>query len=66
MAPNFYVPQMVFIDRKGTIRAQYGGAYPFLSSNEEKNIRETVEKLLSESGGPAKTSSRPSKPAKKG
>jgi peroxiredoxin len=58
MAPSFYVPQMVFIDRKGVIRAQYGGADPFLASNEEANIRSMVEKLLTEAGT-SKTTARP-------
>lgn len=59
MAPNFYVPQMVFIDKKGIIRAQYGGSDPFLTNNEEANIRSMVEKLLAEPGG----KSGPAKPA---
>lgn len=48
MAPTFYVPQMVFIDRKGVIRGQYGGSDMFLTANEETNIRQLVEKLLAE------------------
>ena len=57
MAPTFYVPQMVFIDRKGVIRAQYGGSDMFLTANEEANIRKLVESLLAEPGdaAPAKT-----------
>jgi peroxiredoxin len=53
MAPSFYVPQMVFIDRQGVIRAQYGGGDPFLAANEEANIRGMVEKLLAEGNKPA-------------
>lgn len=56
MAP-FYYPQMVFIDRQGNIRAQYGGTDPFVQS--ESNIRNMIEKLLAESG-----SSKPAAPAK--
>jgi len=41
------VPQLVFIDRTGVIRAQYSGVDPFFS-NEEANMRAEVEKLLSE------------------
>ncbi|MEJ7607498.1 MAG: TlpA disulfide reductase family protein [Bryobacteraceae bacterium] len=50
---QFYVPQLVLIDRKGMIRAQYSGTDTFLSSNEEMNIRGMVEKLMNESA-PAK------------
>ena len=39
MSQNFYVPQMVFIDRKGVIRAQYGGTDPFLGDQQEANMR---------------------------
>lgn len=47
-----YVPQLVFIDRKGTIRAQFGGNDEFFK-NEEPNVREQITKLLAEgSGGP--------------
>lgn len=55
MAPSFYVPQVVFIDKKGVIRAQYGGSDAFLTTNEEANIRGMVEQLLAE-GAPAKSS----------
>jgi cytochrome oxidase Cu insertion factor (SCO1/SenC/PrrC family) len=64
MAPSFYVPQVVFIDRKGVIRAQYGGSDAFMSSNEEANIRGMVEKLVAE-GAPATTAKPAAKPAKK-
>jgi peroxiredoxin len=55
MNQSFYVPQLVFIDRTGTIRAQYGGTDPFFS-NEEANVRAMLEKLLSE---PAPVTKRP-------
>jgi hypothetical protein len=47
-----YVPYMVFIDRKGVIRAQYTGSDPFLMNEveQEKNIRAEAEKLLTEPG----------------
>jgi thiol-disulfide isomerase/thioredoxin len=59
MATNFYVPQMVFIDRKGVIRAQYGGSDPFLGATQEANIRGMIDKLLAEPGG-----AKPAAPAK--
>jgi peroxiredoxin len=47
-AEPMYVPQMVFIDRKGVIRAQHGGIDDFLKTDLEKNIREQIETLLKE------------------
>lgn len=47
---SFYFPQMVFIDRKGMIRAQYGGNDAFVQNNEEANVRNMVNQLLNESG----------------
>jgi hypothetical protein len=53
------VPFMVFIDRKGMIRAQYTGAdTKFFDDGQEKNIREQVEKLLHEGATPAKKTKR--------
>ena len=46
MQPLF-VPIMVFIDRKGMIRYQYLGDDPFFT-NQEKNVRDTIEELLKE------------------
>jgi hypothetical protein len=45
-----YMPQIVFIDRQGTIRAQYGGDDKFLSDEKEqdKNLRAEIETLLKE------------------
>ena len=60
MSP-FYFPQMVFIDKQGNIRAQYGGTDPFVSS--EANVRNMIEKLLSEGAGSSKTA--PAKTKKK-
>jgi thiol-disulfide isomerase/thioredoxin len=40
------VPQVVFIDRKGVIRAQRGGMDDDFFNNEEKVMRETIQKLL--------------------
>jgi hypothetical protein len=55
------VPFMVFIDRKGMIRAQYTGAdTKFFDDGQEKNIREQAEKLLNEDATPAKKKKRKS------
>jgi hypothetical protein len=51
---TLYVPHLVFIDRKGVIRAQYPGSDKFYE-NEEANIRKEIEALLKESAAaPAK------------
>jgi peroxiredoxin len=42
-----YVPQLVFIDRKGIIRAYYPGNDKFFE-NEEPNMRAEIEALLKE------------------
>lgn len=42
-----YVPELVFIDRNRSIRAQYSGAEDFFK-DQDKNIRELVESLLKE------------------
>jgi hypothetical protein len=43
------VPLMAFIDRAGVIRAQYTGVDTnFFDNDEDKHIREEVEKLLKE------------------
>ncbi len=44
-----YVPQLVFLDRKGVIRAQYPGGDKFYQ-DEEKNMRTQIESLLKETG----------------
>lgn len=48
---TMYVPQLVFIDRKGIIRAQYTGTDDFFR-NEESNVRAMVKKLLGEKVAP--------------
>jgi peroxiredoxin len=50
------MPQLVFIDRKGTIRAQYAGDDKFFGEDQDKNIREQIEALLKEA--PAATKKR--------
>jgi peroxiredoxin len=53
-AGPIYMPQMVFIDRKGVIRAYYPGTDDFFKpENEEKNMREQILKLLNEGSGHA-------------
>jgi hypothetical protein len=49
MRPALNMPQLVFIDRTGMIRAQYGGEDNFFE-NQEKNVREMILKLLAEPG----------------
>jgi peroxiredoxin len=52
-----YVPQLVFIDRKGVIRAQYPGQSDFFK-NEEQNMRKEIEALLREPVDGAKAKGR--------
>lgn len=49
------MPQLVFIDRKGMIRAQYTGVDPFFT-DEERNMRAMIETLLKEPAGAAGSS----------
>jgi peroxiredoxin len=42
------MPQLVFIDRKGTIRAQYAGDDKFFAEDQDKHMREQIEFLLKE------------------
>jgi peroxiredoxin len=51
---QFYFPQVVFIDRTGTIRGQYGGTDAFIATNEEGNVRGMLTKLIGEGAAPAK------------
>ncbi len=46
------MPHVVFIDRKGVIRAQYAGDDKFFL-DEERSIRREIEKLLADSTAPA-------------
>jgi peroxiredoxin len=48
MSANFYVPQVVFIDRAGVIRAQHGGTDSFLGAQQEANMRGMIERLIAE------------------
>jgi peroxiredoxin len=47
---SMMMPQLVVIDRKGVIRAQYPGTDPFFEK-EEAGIRKWINSLLKESGG---------------
>ena len=60
------MPQLVFIDRTGAIRAQYAGTSPFFA-DEERNMRTTIEELLKEpaAGGSAGRASAATKKGKK-
>ena len=41
------MPMLVFIDRRGYIRAKYEGADPFIESpSQEQNIRAEIQKLI--------------------
>jgi peroxiredoxin len=44
------MPQLVFIDREGVIRAQFAGTDPFFGPDEEKNMRKWIESLLKPAG----------------
>jgi peroxiredoxin len=49
------VPFVVFIDRKGMIRAQYTGADEgFFDAQQDQHLRAEAEKLLSETAKPSK------------
>lgn len=61
MMQQFYFPQVVFIDRAGMIRAQYGGTDAFIQTNEEANVRAMVTKLLDEGAGSSKKTTTTSK-----
>lgn len=42
------MPQLVLVDRQGTVRGQYSGDDPFFGVNEEKNLRDQIERLLAQ------------------
>ena len=66
MQPNLLMPQLVFVDRNGQIRAQYAGDSDFFDDkNEEKNMRDMVTKLLAEGAPAAKKPAPAAAPAKK-
>ena len=47
------MPQLVFVDKQFTIRAQYSGDDKFFGDDQEKNLRSQIESLLQEGGGSA-------------
>ena len=57
MTVPLYVPQMIFVDRKGMIRAQHGGDDEFLK-NLEPNLRTQLDELLKEPAGAQRTQGR--------
>ena len=59
MTTQAYVPFMVFIDRKGIIRAQFTGTDKELNDNQQdKYLRALAEKLLAERA-PVQSKSKP-------
>jgi peroxiredoxin len=49
LAEPLYVPQMIFVDRSGEIRAQHGGINDdFLKGDLERHMRDQIESLLKE------------------
>ena len=55
MAARLIMPQLVFIDRSGMIRAEYSGDDPFLNEDQqEADFRDKIEELL-KAGGSAAT-----------
>jgi peroxiredoxin len=64
---TMYMPQLVFIDRKGMIRAQYPGTDKFFE-DQENNMRKQIEQLLKEpavSAKPKPDAKKAAPPAKK-
>ena len=62
---SMMMPQLVIIDRKGVIRAQYPGDDKFFTGNDEQNLREALEPLLKEGMAPAKKTTTSSTTPKK-
>jgi thiol-disulfide isomerase/thioredoxin len=61
LTENLFYPIVVFIDRKGMIRAQHVGGADFFK-DEERNMRNTIEMLLNEKSG-AKPAAKPTRSA---
>lgn len=65
IAERLLMPQLVFIDRHGMIRAQYAGDAAFLDEAQaEKNLKGKIEELMTE-GAPGTASKGAVKPGKK-
>ena len=58
-AGQMMMPQLVFIDRQGVVRAQYSGESDFFKEAEETNMRHQIEALLSPGGARKSASSKP-------
>ncbi|MBZ5576447.1 MAG: TlpA family protein disulfide reductase [Acidobacteriia bacterium] len=60
VAARLIMPQLVFIDRQGTMRAQYAGDDPFLDEAKAgANLRAEIEDLLNAGGAGAVKKSKP-------
>lgn len=59
------MPQVAFIDRQGTIRAQASGEEKLFADDQEKNIREQLETLLKESPARKRTTTTSNRVVKK-
>jgi len=57
------MPQVAFIDRSFKVSAQYSVDAPFFGDNEEKNMRDLLDKMLKPAGG-ATPASRKASPKK--
>jgi len=58
------MPQLVFIDRQGTIRAQYEGDDKFFDEDQDKHLREQIEALLKDAPAAHKKRAASSAPKK--
>ncbi len=57
---TMYMPQLVFIDRTGQIRAQYPGGHAFFDEMKQPaNIRAEIERLLNDKGAAAPPAAKP-------
>jgi peroxiredoxin len=61
---RLFMPQLVFIDRQGTIRAQYAGEDKFFAEDQDKHIREQIEALLKDAPAAHKKRAAASAPKK--
>ncbi|HVN06182.1 MAG TPA: TlpA disulfide reductase family protein [Bryobacteraceae bacterium] len=52
------MPQLIFIDRHGVIRAQYSGDDKFFADNQQQNLRTQIEALLKPAAPTAKKRSK--------
>lgn len=60
MDEPLHTPQLVFIDRKGLVRAQYSGDGDFFR-NEEVNVRNQIEAMLKGAGAKPAGAKKPAK-----